>query len=84
MSPTILVMCVGIPVVRAARGCRFVAEARKQYHLNPGCRSVCERALLSSETRARYRALEVLSETQSTEFSLPELARRAGVAHNAP
>ena len=29
-------------------------------------------------------ALEVLSETQSTEFSLRELARRAGVTHNAP
>jgi AcrR family transcriptional regulator len=29
-------------------------------------------------------ALEVLSETQSTEFSMRELARRAGVTHNAP
>src|ERR1700686_3447518 len=29
-------------------------------------------------------ALEILSETQSLEFSLPELARRAGVSHNAP
>lgn len=29
-------------------------------------------------------ALAVLSETQSTEFSLRELARRAGVTHNAP
>ena len=29
-------------------------------------------------------ALEVLSETQSTDFSLRELARRAGVTHNAP
>ncbi|MGO9432331.1 TetR/AcrR family transcriptional regulator [Rhodoblastus sp.] len=29
-------------------------------------------------------ALEVLRETQSTEFSLRELARRAGVSHNAP
>jgi AcrR family transcriptional regulator len=29
-------------------------------------------------------ALEVLSESQSTEFSLRELARRAGVTHNAP
>jgi AcrR family transcriptional regulator len=29
-------------------------------------------------------ALEVLSQTQSTEFSLRELARRAGVSHNAP
>jgi AcrR family transcriptional regulator len=29
-------------------------------------------------------ALEVLSETQSTEFSLRELSRRAGVTHNAP
>lgn len=29
-------------------------------------------------------ALQVLSETQSTEFSLRELARRAGVSHNAP
>jgi AcrR family transcriptional regulator len=29
-------------------------------------------------------ALDVLSETQSTEFSLRELARRAGVSHNAP
>jgi AcrR family transcriptional regulator len=29
-------------------------------------------------------ALDVLSETQSTDFSLRELARRAGVTHNAP
>ncbi|MGZ2488173.1 AcrR family transcriptional regulator [Rhizobium pisi] len=29
-------------------------------------------------------ALDVLSEAQSTEFSLRELARRAGVSHNAP
>ena len=29
-------------------------------------------------------ALEVLHETQSIEFSLRELARRAGVSHNAP
>jgi AcrR family transcriptional regulator len=29
-------------------------------------------------------ALEVLRETQSTDFSLRELARRAGVSHNAP
>src|ERR1700745_3504418 len=29
-------------------------------------------------------ALEILHETQSTEFSLRELARRAGVSHNAP
>lgn len=29
-------------------------------------------------------ALEVLSKSQSTEFSLRELARRAGVSHNAP
>jgi len=29
-------------------------------------------------------ALEILSETQSIEFSLRELARRAGVSHNAP
>src|ERR1700726_2361612 len=29
-------------------------------------------------------ALEILSETQSHEFSLRELARRAGVSHNAP
>src|SRR3954471_22104725 len=29
-------------------------------------------------------ALEILRETQSTEFSLRELARRAGVTHNAP
>jgi AcrR family transcriptional regulator len=29
-------------------------------------------------------ALEVLGETQSLEFSLRELARRAGVSHNAP
>ncbi len=29
-------------------------------------------------------ALEVLSESQSTEFSLRELSRRAGVSHNAP
>jgi AcrR family transcriptional regulator len=29
-------------------------------------------------------ALEILRETQSVEFSLRELARRAGVSHNAP
>ncbi len=29
-------------------------------------------------------ALAIMSETQSTEFSLRELARRAGVSHNAP
>src|ERR1700692_2342998 len=29
-------------------------------------------------------ALELLRETRSTEFSLRELARRAGVSHNAP
>src|SRR5215467_4295630 len=29
-------------------------------------------------------ALEILSETQSLEFSIRELARRAGVSHNAP
>src|SRR6185295_8344078 len=29
-------------------------------------------------------ALEILQETQSLEFSLRELARRAGVSHNAP
>jgi AcrR family transcriptional regulator len=29
-------------------------------------------------------ALEILSETQNLEFSLRELARRAGVSHNAP
>src|ERR1700754_5119881 len=29
-------------------------------------------------------ALEILSETQSVDFSLRELARRAGVSHNAP
>ena len=36
-----------------------------------------QRAIISA-------ALEVLSETQTTEFSLRELARRAGVSHNAP
>jgi AcrR family transcriptional regulator len=29
-------------------------------------------------------AVELLSETQSVDFSLRELARRAGVSHNAP
>src|SRR4051794_1371250 len=29
-------------------------------------------------------AIEILHETQSLEFSLRELARRAGVSHNAP
>src|SRR6185369_1575575 len=29
-------------------------------------------------------ALHIMSETQSVEFSLRELARRAGVSHNAP
>lgn len=31
-----------------------------------------------------YAAVELLKETQSTDFSLRELARRAGVSHNAP
>jgi AcrR family transcriptional regulator len=35
------------------------------------------RAILSA-------ALKVLRETESTEFSLREIARRAGVSHNAP
>jgi AcrR family transcriptional regulator len=47
------------------------AEERPYHHGD------LQRAIVSA-------ALEVLSETQSTEFSLRELARRAGVSHNAP
>ena len=50
---------------------KATAEERPYHHGD------LQRAIVSA-------ALEVLSETQSTEFSLRELARRAGVSHNAP
>src|SRR5688572_9405837 len=49
-----------------------IAAGERPYHHGD-----LQRAIISA-------ALEVLSETQSTEFSLRELARRAGVSHNAP
>jgi AcrR family transcriptional regulator len=47
------------------------AEERSYHHGD------LQRAIVSA-------AIKVLSETQSTDFSLRELARRAGVSHNAP
>jgi AcrR family transcriptional regulator len=58
-----------------------VDEVMSKPNLPPGERPYhhgdLHRAIVSA-------ALEVLSESQSTEFSLRELARRAGVSHNAP
>src|SRR6202051_891780 len=56
---------------KAMRKPNATAEERPYHHGD------LQRAIVSA-------ALEVLSETQSTEFSLRELARRAGVSHNAP
>src|SRR6201987_3538318 len=51
--------------------------AKTQPHERPYHHGDLRRAIVSA-------ALEILSETQSVEFSLRELARRAGVSHNAP
>jgi AcrR family transcriptional regulator len=50
---------------------KSTSEARPYHHGD------LQRAILNA-------AFDVLSESQSTEFSLRELARRAGVSHNAP
>jgi AcrR family transcriptional regulator len=50
---------------------KSTSDARPYHHGN------LQRAILNA-------AFDVLSESQSTEFSLRELARRAGVSHNAP
>jgi AcrR family transcriptional regulator len=50
---------------------------RPQSHERPYHHGDLRRAIVAS-------ALELLRETQSLEFSLRELARRAGVSHNAP
>jgi AcrR family transcriptional regulator len=51
--------------------------ARPQFHERPYHHGDLRRAIVKA-------ALEILRETQSLEFSLRELARRAGVSHNAP
>ena len=50
---------------------------RPQFHERPYHHGDLRRAIVKA-------ALEILDETQSLEFSLRELARRAGVSHNAP
>jgi AcrR family transcriptional regulator len=50
---------------------------RPQSHERPYHHGDLRRAIVKA-------ALEILSETQSLDFSLRELARRAGVSHNAP
>jgi AcrR family transcriptional regulator len=50
---------------------------RSQSHERPYHHGDLRRAIVTS-------ALELLRETRSLEFSLRELARRAGVSHNAP
>jgi AcrR family transcriptional regulator len=50
---------------------------RSQSHERPYHHGDLHRAIVKA-------ALEILGETQSLEFSLRELARRAGVSHNAP
>src|SRR5512145_2874568 len=50
---------------------------RPQSHERPYHHGDLRRAIVNA-------ALEILRETQSLEFSLRELARRAGVSHNAP
>src|SRR6478752_135745 len=50
---------------------------RPQSHERPYHHGDLRRAIVQA-------ALEILRETQSLEFSLRELARRAGVSHNAP
>ena len=51
--------------------------AKTQNHERPYHHGDLRRAIVKA-------ALEILSETQSLDFSLRELARRAGVSHNAP
>jgi AcrR family transcriptional regulator len=51
--------------------------ARSRSHERPYHHGDLRRAIVKA-------ALEILGETQSLEFSLRELARRAGVSHNAP
>jgi AcrR family transcriptional regulator len=51
--------------------------AKPQPHERPYHHGDLRRAIVKA-------ALEILQETQSLEFSLRELARRAGVSHNAP
>jgi AcrR family transcriptional regulator len=51
--------------------------AKTQNHERPYHHGDLRRAIVKA-------ALEILRETQSLEFSLRELARRAGVSHNAP
>ena len=51
--------------------------AKTQPHERPYHHGDLRRAIVKA-------ALEILSETQSLDFSLRELARRAGVSHNAP
>jgi AcrR family transcriptional regulator len=51
--------------------------ARPQFHERPYHHGDLRRAIVKA-------ALEILRETQSLEFSLRELARQAGVSHNAP
>ena len=51
--------------------------AKPQSHERPYHHGDLRRAIVKA-------ALEILGETQSLEFSLRELARRAGVSHNAP
>src|SRR6202048_2914341 len=53
------------------------AMPRSQSHERPYHHGDLRRAIVTS-------ALELLRETRSLEFSLRELARRAGVSHNAP
>src|ERR1700754_5149704 len=50
---------------------------RPQSHERPYHHGDLRRAVVNA-------ALEILRETQSLDFSLRELARRAGVSHNAP
>ena len=56
---------------------RNVAKAKAAVRHRPYHHGDLHRAILSA-------ALKVLRETESTEFSLRKLARRAGVSHNAP
>src|SRR6201984_621579 len=51
--------------------------AKSQSHERPYHHGDLRRAIVNA-------ALNILRETQSLEFSLRELARRAGVSHNAP
>ena len=68
--PTSLTKC-GVKMSQLAMA-KPVGVQQRSYHHGD-----LRRAIVSA-------ALEILSETQSLEFSLRELARRAGVSHNAP